>query len=867
VVEDVRSVLYEAWKRGSVVPTTALLCIDALGRLATEWKREVGTAPSRANETWMKRWTMMWFRDIRISMRSLARRPGFTALATLTLALGLGASTAIFTVVNAVLLRPLPYPESDRIVEIRHHAPGLDLPELQSSPAMVNFYRENSSSFESIAAFDLPRRNLTGLEQPLSVRVVHASAEIFPVLRAQPMLGRLYEARDAEEGAEPVAVLLYEAWQSHFGADPSTLGRTVELDGVSTRIIGILEPGFEFPEPGQFAFVPMEIPADAAFGTFGRRSIARLGPGVSLESAAAATAALQSRLPEFAEGLTSDFLEASGWSASVELLRARVVRDVAASLWVVLATAGFVLLVALANVANLFHVRAEGRDRESAVRTALGAGRGHQAVSFLSEGLLIAISAGILGLAGAWIAVDQLVRRGIDLVPRLHEVGIDTSSVALMMALSLVAGVILGALPLGRLGGRESATILRSGDRAATAGRERQRTRSILVSAQIAVALVLMVGAGLMVRSFTRLLAVDPGFETEGVLTVAVALRGGGDLREQARFHQRVIDEIGGLPGVTSVGAINSIPVLEGLENGRTFSIESRPTDEGDLPPFAMYGAASSDLFASIGMNLASGRSMDRLDHETDGAVPLWVNESFERQYMDGSALGERVRFSGEDEWGEIVGVLEDARLFGLTEEPGAVIFLPMVAGEWDKTHLRRMVYMVKAEGALLDLVDPIRRIVASVDPTVPVVRARTFEDIRAESVAQPAFTLTLLAIAAGAAVLLGSIGLFGIVAYVVSQRTREIGIRVAMGAREEEVQWMIVRQGLLPTVPGLVLGIVGALAVTRLLESLLFEVSSKDPMTFVVAPLLLFVVTLVASWAPSKRASRIDPVRALRWE
>ena len=466
----------------------------------------------------------------------------------------------------------------------------------------------------------------------------------------------------------------------------------------------------------------------------------------------------------------------------------------------------------------------------------------------------------------AAVGVRALVAYGPAAMPRLHEVGIDGTVLAFAALISVLAGVTFGSIPTIRYLGRGFSSVLRDGGRGSTEGRERHRARSMLVAGQLALALVLLVGSGLMLRSFARLRAVDPGFESEGVLTVALNRGEAGDVHAAAGFYQRVVDEVRGLPGVTSVGATNSLPMQQAGINGGTFYIESRPRDEGALPPVAMFKAFSSGYLETMRIPLLQGRAMTVADH--DGSLPvLWVNATFERTFLDGDALGERVRFGESQEWGEIVGVVGDIRELGLTEDIGPMAYMPMVTGEWNRHPLERMFISVKTAGDPLDLLPGVRRIVREIDGTVPHTSARTMDSIVSESMASTSFTMTLLGIAASVALLLGGIGLFGVISYVVSQRTREIGVRVALGARGGDVRRMIVRQGLGVTIAGVVVGLAGAVALTRVMTTLLFEVSATDPWTFVLAPTLLMAVSLLASWLPARRATRVDPVTALRAE
>ena len=611
---------------------------------------------------------------------------------------------------------------------------------------------------------------------------------------------------------------------------------------------------------------PLYVDPDGAFGEFGLLALARLGPEVTIEAARQQVIDLQGRIPDVDPEITTGFLGQAGWSASLTPMRDAMVRDVRAALWIVLATVGFVLVIACANVANLFLVRAESRQKEIAIRAALGAGRRRLAANFLSESVLLSVVGGALGLLFANIGVQALVAYGPSDLPRLHDVAIDGTVLAFATVISVGAGLLFGSIPAVRYLGGAFAALLRDGGRGTTEGRERHRARNVLVASQLALALMLLVGSGLMLKSFARLRALDLGFDPDRVLAVTLSLGEGVDEASAAQFYQTVVEEARGLPGVMAVGATNSLPVRPSGLNGGSFWLESRPREEGQLPPIAMFKAVSEGYLEAIGIPLLEGRPMTTSDHS--GELPVvWVNETFARAYLDGDALGELVSFAGDGDWGEIVGVVGDARELELTDDIRPMAYLPMVAGEWERFRLAQMSIVLRTAGDPLTVLPAVRRIVREVDSTVPLSDASTMEVIVSESMASTSFTMTLLGVAATVALLLGAIGLFGVISYVVSQRTREIGVRVALGARGEDVQRMIVRQGVGVLMGGVFMGLVGAFALTRLMGAILYEVSATDPWTFAGAPALLVAVSLLASWLPARRATKVDPVMALRAE
>lgn len=805
-------------------------------------------------------------RELGQAWRALGRRPGFSVVAALTLALGMGANVAIFSVVNSVLLKPLSYPDSERMVVVRHHAPGLNLPELENSTGTLALYRESSRTLAAIAAARVQERNLSGTDRPDRIEVVAVSPGYFEVVAIRPVTGRAFEESDALQGSAPVALLFHGAWQARFGGDPSVVGRVIQLDGVSTEIVGVMPRDFRWRAGDAELLVPMVAEGVPVFGTFGTFGVARLAAGVTLEEARSEIEGLQSRLTERFPEITAEFLEQAGWSVTVTSLKEFTIAPIRTALWVLFGTVGLVLLIACANVANLFLVRAEARQREVAVRSALGAAKRRLAFAFLSESVVLSLAGGFFGVLLAWAGVGLLVANGPADLPRLREVGIDGRVLGFALLLSVIASLLLALVPLARYAGVSFASLLREGGRGNTAGRERHRARKALITAQVALALVLLVGSGLMLRSVARLRSVDPGFDVDGVLTAAVSL-GGAERARAIGFYQRVLDEIGTIPGVVTAGAANSIPLSPRGYNGSNFTIESQPPAEGALPPVAMYAVVTPGFLEAIGVPLEAGRAPERRDHE-GGAPVIWVNHTFATQFLGGtsSALGQRVRFGGDTVFAEIVGVVGDVRTFGLREEIRPMAYMPMTTAN-ETVSMEVMTFAIRTERDPATLIGAVRQAVQRVDPTVPVASARSMEEVLAASLAETAFTTTLLAIAALVALLLGVIGLYGVVSYVVGQRTQEIGVRMALGARPGDVRSMVLRDGISVTVLGVGLGLVGAAAASRLLETLLFGVSSRDPITFAGVALLLTVVSIFATWLPARRAAAVDPLVALRSE
>lgn len=796
--------------------------------------------------------------------RALSRRPGYAAVAVLTLGLGIGANVAIYTVVNAVLLRPLSYPESDRIVQIRHHAPGLNLPELNNSPGLIELYREEARTLSAITATGVGQANLTGVDQPARIQIVAADPQFFDVFATRPILGRAFEAGDVTRDASPVAVLLYDAWRSRFGGDREVIGRSIELDGESTEIIGVMPPGFSYPDTRTVALVAEWLNTDEGFASFGTRGLARIAAGSTVEAARTELQLLQSRIPELWTETDAAFLERAAWAVSVERLQDLMVRDIERALWILFGTVGLVLLIAGANVANLFLVRAESRQREVAVRAALGATRRRVAATFIAESLLLGLAGGLVGVLLAWGGVSLLVAAGPDGLPRLHEIGIDAPSLAFAAALSVATGVLLGVIPLPGRSRHSMAGVLREGGRTSTAGRQRHRVRRLLIVSQVAMALVLLAGSGLLLRSVVRLARVDPGFDPDGVLTLGVARGQSTDHEEAARFYDAVLQAISGLPAVESAGAINGLPLDPVNLNGGSFHIESRPRAEGALPPTAMFSAITPGLFETLDVELLEGRFPERGDL-LGGPLVVWVNQQFARDQFPEGAVGERIRFGGDSTWATIAGVVADVRTWGLREDVGLMAYYPLSSPA--SVYVDVMNFVVRSDAPTGPLMAAIREAVASVDPAVPLTATRTMNEVVASSMAEMSFTMTLLAIAAVVALLLGAIGLYGVISWVVAQRTHEMGVRLALGARPADVSRMVVRQGVTVTLAGIAVGLVAALVATRLLASMLFGVTAYDPVTFVTVPVVLLVVSLFAAWLPARRAAAADPLRAMRME
>ncbi len=813
----------------------------------------------------------------RQALTRLARSPGFTSITVLTLGLGIGANTAIFSAVNGILLQSLPYPDPDRLVGLWHTAPGIDIPLFEQSDGTYLFYQSENRTLEGMGIFGNTSVNLTGGEEPERVDAAFVTSTLFSTLGIVPEHGRSLIETDNEPGAEAVVILGHGLWSRRFGSDPGILDHTVLIDGEAHRVIGIMPAHFSLPVSDSELWTALEIdPAEATTGSFRWFSVGRLKPGESVESAQRDLDRLRGRLPEAYPGdfLTAKMMETAQMEAIVHPLIEDVIGDenLERSLWILLGTVFFVLLIACANVASLFLVRAQSRHREVALRVALGAGRKRLARFFLSESLILALAGGALGLLLAFAATRTLVLLGPDSIPRLEAIGIDGTVLAFTLAISVLAGLLFGSFPLLRYARANIVMALKEGGRGGGTGRERDRARKLLVLSQLAMAFVLVTGAGLMTRSFQKVREVDPGFEAEGMLTFRVSLPNAEyDSRASiGGFYGQLIERLEGLPGVTQVGAGTKIPLRQGGHNMNIVSIGDHPVDPGDLPPVSNTQSVTTGFLETLGVPLLEGRTFDRRDHFSNTRAVV-VNRPFaERHWPGESALGKRVHPSladGEPAWFHVVGVVEGVRDYTLPEEPEPIIYYPVTGLEeledafWPLT----MSLVLRTDAQPATLAPLVRAQVRELDPNLPITDVLTMEEVVSESTSQLGFAMLLLAVAAGIALLLAAIGIYGVMSYDVTRRTREIGVRMALGAQSAAVSGMVVKQSAAIAGIGLAVGLAGAFGLTRLMRALLFGVSPMDPVTLSLVLLTLFGVALLASYLPARRAASVDPLVALR--
>ena len=828
------------------------------------------------------RMTGLW-NDARFALRGLFRAHGFTAITIGTLALGIGATTAIFTVVNGVLLKALPFEDPDELVAVWNAAleAPVDLLEVPFSRAQYFTYRDENRVFEDIGAWGDTQVSVTGLGEPEQLSAMRVTVGLFPLLRVQPVIGRGFTEEDDSPGAALTVILSYAYWQRQFGTDPTVVGSTLRLDGFEWEVIGVLPPGFVLPRHDASIYIPFRWDrVGAQLGSFGYQAIARLLPGATM---AQATADVVRMLPMSAEqfpGLVSvGMIEENGLSAYVRPLREDFVGDVGNVLWVLLGTVGIVLLIACANVANLFLVRSEGRQQEVAVRTALGANRGQIARQFLLESMTLGLLGGLVGLGFASGGVRLLTWMGPETLPRLNEISLDLTVLAFTLGISILSGLLFGLFPIVRVGGLDLVSSLKEGGCGGSVGKQRHRARNALVVAQMALALVLLVGSGLMIRSFQALRDVDPGFANpEEVLTFRVTIPS-ADIEDWAnpvevpQAYEDMWSRLHEIPGVTSVGASSALTLLGTLSQGDPIRVEDFPiTDPGQVPTVSRIKHITGGYFEAMQNPVLAGRTIEWSDIRERAPVAV-VTQNFAEEYWGSpaAALGKRIAddFPREPIWREIIGVVGDVHDDGVSQPAPSVVYWPMARSQaWGMSVRSAMTFAVRtSRSSATSLLPEVRAAVRAVNPNAPLFQVRILDEILDRSMARTSFTLVMLAIAAAVALALGLVGIYGVISYVVSQRTREIGVRMALGADRRDVSRMVLRQGMILAAIGVVVGLVAAVGLTRLMSSLLYGVEATDPMTFGVVAALLTAVALVASYLPALRASRTDPLEALRFE
>jgi putative ABC transport system permease protein len=791
-------------------------------------------------------------RDLKYALRMLLRRPGFTVTATLSLALGIGACTAIFSIVDAVLLRPLPYPEAEKIVSLRE----VDAKSRQITFAEPNFLdvRARNHTLAAATEYTMQLTTVLGGSEPVRARVAFVSGEFFKTLGVQPTTGRSFLPEEAQVGSHPVAVVSQGYWQRLLSSRNDLAATPLRIGDISYTVVGVMPQSFNFPKDAEI-WLPIELfPSSESRTSHGKRVVARLRDGVTLEQARADLSTIGKQLKD-ENGTNIDLVDV----AAVPLKEA-MVGEVGQSLLVILAAVGFLLLVACTNVANLLLAQATARQREFAVRAALGATRWRLAQQFIVENLMLSLLAGGMGVLLSFWGVDALIGLNQGNLPRADEISVNARALAFTFALSSLVAVALGLVPLLRFGNRDLQEGLKEAARGQSANAASHRLRAMLVVTQVALTMVLLVGAGLLIKSFIKVLEIDPGFRTESAVAMEISLNDASAQR-RAGFYQQALERLAALPGVTAVGGVNGLPMVGGGADGQ-FLIDNNPALKG----YGEFRVASPGYFNAMGMRLVRGRLFDQSDGPETPQVAL-ISESLMRQYWPNEdPLGKSIQYGNMD--GDmhplrVVGVVSDVREFGLeakTQPTVYVHYLQRPRQAWG------FAIIARTQGDVKTLIPAMRSAVQSLNRDVPT-NFRTLGQIFSSSLDNRRFSLVIFGSFAAVALLLAALGIYGVTSYAVTQRTTEIGIRMALGAQPGNILTMVIRQGIILSLIGICVGLAGALALTRLLASLLFAVSATDPLTFVVVSVILMGVALGACLAPARRATKVDPIVALRYE
>jgi predicted permease len=808
--------------------------------------------------------------DLVYAVRTLLKSPGYAAVTVLTLALGIGANTAIFSVVNAVMLRPLPYPDADRLVFISSQFPKLGFTRFWVSLPESLEFRERSRSFEKVGGYRDGSVNLGAENRPRRVNSAIVTPDLMDVLGVQPIRGRLLVAADTLPGAEDVAVVSSETWKSDFGGAETLLGRVVAIDGVPTRIVGIMPPGYDLHDGHIDVWLPLTI--DPKQLPTQRSShflylVGRLKAGVTVEGARSELESMLAQWRTLSGKLHSPDTE--NHRLQIHPLKGDLVGGLGAALWVLQGAVGFVLLIACANLANLLLARAESRQREFAIRSALGAGRWRLLRQFMTEGVLLALVGGALGAAVGFAGLRLMLAANPDSIPRAAEITLDVRVLVFTLIISVATGLVFAMAPLLHLREQIVTVALKEGGQRATAGSARARLRGGLVMAEVALAVVLVVGAGLLLRSFQKLMEVDAGFNRTRMTTFGIVLPNSDYRAAQSRvdFFTRLIAQLTQLPGVTGAAAMTGLPPNRDV-NANDVNFESYvPPKEGPFENVDYFQTVTLDYLQTMGIPVVEGRGFDRTD-VTGGPVVL-VNETLARTFFSGrTAIGQRVDafVSKTPTWFTIVGIVRDVKQGGMASKTGTELYFLAEQGPRITTFAPRSMNVVARSTLPVDtMAADIRRIVQGMDPNLPIVKLRSMEQVFAESASRPRFLAELLAIFAALALALAAIGTYGILSYAVSERTKEIGIHMALGATRGSVLGLILGQGLRLTIVGLVAGLGAALVLTRLLQAQLFNVKPTDPATLGAVAVFISVVALAACYVPARRATRVDPMVTLR--
>jgi putative ABC transport system permease protein len=811
-------------------------------------------------------------------LRRLMRSPIFTVVTLATIAIGIGANSAIFSVANGVLLKPLPYPDAEKLVGVWQSAPAIGINELQLGFADYFTFRDENRSFQEFGIWSGSSVSITGLAAPEQVQSLYVTAGILPALGIQPALGRWFTAKDDSPGSPATAILSYGYWMGKFGADASVIGRRIVADGEAKEIIGVMPQSFRFLDEKQDLIFPFQFDrSKAMLGNFSYQGIARLKPGVTLAQAnqdlARMIPIVNTKFPP-PPGFSVKLFEEVRILPDVRPLKRDVIGDLGRLLWVLMGSIGVVLLIACANVANLLLVRAEGRQQEFAIRSSLGANWTEIARELLMESVFLGVAGGVLGLGLAYWALKLLVRIAPASLPRLQDISIDPRVLLFTLAVSLFAGLLFGLIPVAKYAAPSMAAVLRAGGRTLSQSKERHRARNTLVVLQVGLALILLISSGLMIRTFRALRHIQPGFTNAGQLQTVRVFIPEAQVKEPervVRMLQEVQHRIARIPGVSSASFANWAPT-DGNNSNDLLYAEDRTYREGELPPIRRFHFVAPGFFQTMGTRLIAGRDYTWTDIQAQRTVAV-ISENLARElWRDPSAaIGKRIREGMQDDWREIVGVVQNLHDDGADHKPPAIVFWPVMMKNFygEPTFVqRRAVFAIRSSRSGSEsFLKEIRQAVWSINADLPLTGIRTMEEVYRSSMARSSFTLVMLAIAGGMALLLGIVGIYGVISYSVSQRTREIGIRIALGAQPRTLRTMVVRHGVLLAGIGVAFGVAGAAAVTRIMSSFLFEVSAVDPLTYGVVSAGLLAAAAAASYIPAHKASTVNPVEALRAE
>ncbi len=817
--------------------------------------------------------------DLRFGVRLLLKNPGFSAVAVLALALGIGANTAIFSVVDAVIFRPLPFDHPERLVAAWER--DLSKGEDHDSVMAGNYvdWRSRSQVFEEMSAYAGASVNLTGLAEPERIRAARVSAGLFPLLGVQPEVGRVFSTDEDQPGHQRVVVISNHLWKSSFGGDVEIVGRSITLNNQDYVVVGVMPAGFALPlnEESEIwtplVFTPEEL---TLRNSHYLKVLARLKPGASMDQASAEMTAIAAQLE-------NEYPKSNeGTGAALFPLHAEIVGEVKKPLLIFLGAVAFILLIACANVANLMLARAAARQREIAVRVALGASRWRLVRQMLIESLVLGLAGGAAGLLLALWGIEFLSAAAQQMsAPRARSIGLDARVLLFTFAASIVTSLIFGAAPALQASKPDLNDALKEGGRSSGSVR-RSRTRNLLVVSEMALAFVLLVGAGLLINSFLRLRAVDPGLHPENVLTMSISLpkQKYSQPEQVITFHRQLLEQVEAVPGIEYAGTVTALP-YGGSINSFGYTIDSSVS--GDQTVSIVSQQASPDFFHALGIPLAAGREFNERDIDGAPAVVVISDSLAKRYWPDHDPLGHRIKWGNKEfgsPWMTVVGVVGDVRLRGLDTPPRPTLYVPhLQLGEPIKTRAgvtlrdlmsddaRSIELVVRAESGMAGLATAVRSAVWAVDANQPVTRVKTMEQVLADTMAVQRFSTWLLAIFAGIALALAAAGIYGVISYSVSQRTHEIGIRMALGAEQRDVLKLVVGQGMIPALIGLGIGIAGAIGLTRFMSSLVFKVSVTDPITFAVIASLLLLAAVVACYLPARRAAKVDPMEALRCE